>query len=757
MSEITGFCAEAGTTYLVEVEGYGGTVGAFNIEVRTSVVAPLTICDDITATNYVLGAACDIVDNATCSYAGCTSATALNYDVNATTDDGSCIETGCVGAALNWAYCYDSNEAGGPVFSGTTVSDIVTLVVNAGTMENTYDFITFYDGSDNTGAVLAGPLTGDIAGLLVQSSGQNMYVEIVSDTSWSCQSGQNGGPALDVDYYCSSIVIEGCTDPLATNYDPSATVDDGTCIAPTLPNDTQAGAELLTMTAFGTCTSVSGTNDGATDSPESALFSDLDVWYSIVPTEPGIRVQVASFDMDLILSLYDAGGFLLVEDATLMGDDEILFADAVPGQEYFLSIAGWNGGVGSFEICAQELPDARVYGPNQGQEYSCGGYRGLSASFSVSVPGGGTDWLFDDGVNPAIAYQTAYSSVNLDVVPGLQSGTTYQVAITAYYDDFGVAPIILDEITILAPATGLKSQYINSTVSLSQNAYVRCLQGSACDYESFNWIITDVNTGMVSTANTPGDLLFLSSITDVAYGAEYTAEIAVVYNGGQVGPYGAAQTFFTGAVPTMQVMAIYNSANTSLSLNTVVRATPKVYLATDYAWSIERTDITEIPFVYNRGLAVRVARVSDMPLTAGGTYDIKVRPIVPGVTTVFGPTEEVVVLGGSGMVQNDEDTSPEIVEETVVKDNVISAAVTMYPNPAKDFVTLNITGIAEGTDKVLVAIFNTVGQLVQSEQIPADGNYVNSVVALNGLAEGMYNVQITVGNTVSTERMIIQK
>jgi len=146
-----------------------------------------------------------------------------------------------------------------------------------------------------------------------------------------------------------------------------------------------------------------------------------------------------------------------------------------------------------------------------------------------------------------------------------------------------------------------------------------------------------------------------------------------------------------------------------------------------------------------------------MPLSAGGTYNLSIRPIVPGAVTAFGPVQEVVVIGGAGMVQDDEDTSPEIQEETVVKDNVISAAVTMYPNPAKDFVTLNITGIADGTDKVLVDIFNTVGQLVQSEQIPADGNYVNSVVTLNGLAEGMYNVQITVGNTVSTERMIIQK
>ncbi len=66
--------------------------------------------------------------------------------------------------------------------------------------------------------------------------------------------------------------------------------------------------------------------------------------------------------------------------------------------------------------------------------------------------------------------------MNLDVVPGLQPGTTYAVSIVPYYNDFGVTSQGTNEITIAAPSTGLKSQYINSTVALSQNAYVRCLQ-----------------------------------------------------------------------------------------------------------------------------------------------------------------------------------------------------------------------------------------------------------------------------------------
>ena len=58
--------------------------------------------------------------------------------------------------------------------------------------------------------------------------------------------------------------------------------------------------------------------------------------------------------MDLFVELYDAGGFLLSEDAGSTGA-EVMYADAVPGTEYFVSISGWNGGTGSFDVCAQRL------------------------------------------------------------------------------------------------------------------------------------------------------------------------------------------------------------------------------------------------------------------------------------------------------------------------------------------------------------------------------------------------------------------
>ena len=234
----------------------------------------------------------------------------------------------------------------------------------------------------------------------------------------------SGGPASGT--VGAGCVIPGCTDPLATNFDPTATVDDGSCIAPAVPNDTQAGAELLTMTAFGTCTSVSGTTAGATDSPESVnLYGGeyIDVWYEIVATEAGVRIAVVTSSMDCMLELLDDQGGL-VATADLNGGDagEILFSNLTPGDSYFLSVQDYFTDEGTFEICAQELPAAEVYVSDIDRTYPCSGYRGLSASTFVSVAGGGTDWTFDDGVNTPITYSTDYSSVNLDLVPGIQSG-----------------------------------------------------------------------------------------------------------------------------------------------------------------------------------------------------------------------------------------------------------------------------------------------------------------------------------------------
>ena len=764
MSLISGFCAETGVTYYVHVQGWNGAVGTFDISVVTSGAAPAEYCGDPAAANYnATPGACDVQnDLATCVYVfdGCADATAIVVDAAAISGDNTSTLDENFGAE---PACFGNDGAGaGDIwfsFDGTGgLVDIETF--ENGGMDDSQIAVysdcagTLLDCSEDDGAGFMSLISGFCA-----EAGTTYYVEV---EGYGTAEG-----SFDISVVTSAAAAATyCGDAAASNYNATPTacdvLDNGTCTyAPA--NDNLANAEALVITDYGTCTSVPGTNVGSSDSGESDNVNYLDVWYSFTADAPGIRIEVNTSNMDLFVELYDAGGFLLSEDSGATGA-EVMYADAVPGTEYFVSISGWDGGIGDFSVCAQRLAGNEVATADQGAVYPCGGIRLLHAENNAP---GGIEWSFDDGVD-VYTYSSASSTINLSSVPGLPSGS-YAVTVNSVYDGFEVSSVLTQPITVNQPITVLKPQFIGATFAFRGNIYMRCQSTIACGYEGFLWRITNVGTGTVHPdVLTTGDLFFLSNIPDLAYNSEYTAEIAVVYDGGAVSAYSSPETFFIDGVATLQLREQFNSSNTTLALTQDLRASIVIAnQSSSYEWLVERTDVTELPFTTLSNIGV--IRVNTLPLAEGGTYNIWVRSIVDGVTppaTVgipnsanpeWGPVQEVVVIGGAGMVQTEDDTTPVVLEATNVKDNVISAAVTMYPNPTSDFVTLSITGMEDGTDKVLVDIYNSVGQLVQSEQLSADGNYVNSVVTLNDLAEGMYNVQITVGNTVSTERMIIQK
>lgn len=161
---------------------------------------------------------------------GCTEPSAVNYDPDAIIDDGSCIIPDCADAPTPWGYCYIDGDNTTFVWTPTNAGDNIIIEFLQGSIEsNTWDNIIIQDGLG--GAVLySNPnVTTDLTGLIVETlSGNGLVITITSDGSVSC--GSSSFTAFSAAVYCATQAILGCTDDTASNYDPDATIDDGSCI-----------------------------------------------------------------------------------------------------------------------------------------------------------------------------------------------------------------------------------------------------------------------------------------------------------------------------------------------------------------------------------------------------------------------------------------------------------------------------------------------------------------------------------------------
>jgi Secretion system C-terminal sorting domain len=113
-------------------------------------------------------------------------------------------------SVVNGSYCYDDFDFHFWLYESTT-SVPLALEFSAGSIESAaYDHLALYDGTDNTAPLLWSHTSGNfnLAGLSVVSTSSSIYMEMSSDVSVACGSGQS-------EWFWSVGCLD-CTQPSAT-------------------------------------------------------------------------------------------------------------------------------------------------------------------------------------------------------------------------------------------------------------------------------------------------------------------------------------------------------------------------------------------------------------------------------------------------------------------------------------------------------------------------------------------------------------
>ncbi|MFZ5552889.1 MAG: T9SS type A sorting domain-containing protein [Bacteroidota bacterium] len=89
------------------------------------------------------------------------------------------------------------------------------------------------------------------------------------------------------------------------------------------------------------------------------------------------------------------------------------------------------------------------------------------------------------------------------------------------------------------------------------------------------------------------------------------------------------------------------------------------------------------------------------------------------------------------------------IEETEISENI-----EVYPNPASDELNIDVSGAGLNNSNITVEIYNSVGEIVQTQNI-FSGNIIR--VPVSGLENGIYFVKINTEGKFATKTVIVQR
>jgi Putative metal-binding motif/Secretion system C-terminal sorting domain len=278
------------------------------------------------------------------------NAAAITVDNSATCSDGP--DPGCGGTGIKdlW-YKF--------VYTGGNITVRTTLGSNADTRIAVFASC----GGTNIGC------NDDISGTNYASQLLFTCANLTVGQTYYIQAGGYGTSSGTFTIQVTSAVVNGCTNPLALNYNACATVDDGSCVFTCTGPANDICSTAISITAFGTA--VASTNVGTcTEGPNPNCGGTLmkDVWYSFTYNGGTVRIETSGGTLtDTRLAVYTAcggtqiacddddgaGAYSLINFGCTTGNGAAGANEAtllVQGQTYYIQAGGFNSLTGTFNL-----------------------------------------------------------------------------------------------------------------------------------------------------------------------------------------------------------------------------------------------------------------------------------------------------------------------------------------------------------------------------------------------------------------------
>ena len=554
----------------------------------------------------------------------------------------------------------------------------------------------------------------------------------------------------DVYGRCSACPILGCTNATACNYNASANQDNGTCtFATTWYLDADADGYYVSSTS--NCTS-----PGAGYTATAGTSGDCNDNSAAVNAGATESCSTAFDD--------NCNGIINEGCSAIAGDN--------PSNATSVTTSIWPNCSASNGTLAGAGASASAQTICLTGEDKWHQFVATSEAVSIVVNSASNDIVLElqTAAGVLVAQENAVAGLGGEILnhSGLTAGQVYKVGVRNYNSALGIGSYTICVKTLKRGGC----DYGAGPYSLCQ--YFKASYAGATGV-SYTFTFTGTSgpaAGNTYTRTQNSDICVLSNVTPaLPYGSTYNVLISNTYSIADAA--GTTETVTVSALSPCTVSTVAQPA-TSLKASdrctagqkfrgAIVYSLPWVCGVTNWRWRFQELDVAGnpvgLPIEVNRNAASNAISLGTIAqLQYGKTYAVQTAPIFTytGTNYAWGPAFNMCIIGAAGMIVDDSQDLPEGSAKDASQNVAQGLELSVYPNPSNgNNIQLMLSGM--NTELAQVRILDAMGKQIWSNNFNTLELSNTSIELEQGLADGMYFLQIVSGEETISQRFLVRK